>query len=38
MRMSVLATDVWASEKMKHVEAVAMQSATITTGRPPSRH
>src|SRR5262245_22717304 len=38
MRMSVLATDVWASERMKHVEASAMHKATATTGRPPSRH
>src|SRR5215470_8902613 len=36
--MSVLATDVYASEKMKHVEAAAMQEATSTTGQPPSRH
>src|SRR2546429_6555856 len=36
--MSVLATDVCAREKMKHVEAVAMHTATIRTGRPPSRH
>jgi hypothetical protein len=36
--MSVLATDVWASEKMKHVEASAMHEATSRTGRPPSRH
>ena len=36
--MSVLATDVCASEKMKHVEAVAMHTATMRTGRPPSRH
>src|SRR5439155_281028 len=28
----------FAREKMKHVEAVAMQTATIRTGRPPSRH
>jgi hypothetical protein len=34
----VFATAVWASEKMKHVEDSAMQAATITTGRPPSRH
>ncbi len=38
MRIKVLATEVWAREKMKQVEAVAMQSETITTGRPPSRH
>src|SRR5213594_4436955 len=38
MRISVLATEVCASEKMKHVEASAMQTATATTGRPPSRH
>src|SRR5215472_16166582 len=38
MRIRVLATDVYASEKMKHVEASAMQAATATIGRPPSRH
>ena len=36
MRISVLATDVWASEKMKHVDASAMHAATSQTGRPPS--
>src|SRR5262245_18788273 len=38
MRMSVLATVVWASEKMKHVEASDIHAATRNTGRPPSRH
>src|SRR5439155_299150 len=38
MRISVLATDVWASEKMKHVEDTAIHIAAITTGIPPSRH
>src|SRR5712691_3660608 len=38
MRISVLATDVCASEKMKHVEASAMHTATTRTGRPPPRH
>src|SRR5262249_36249123 len=38
MRISVLATDVWASEKTKHVEDTAMHTAAATTGRPPSRH
>src|SRR5437899_9668825 len=38
MRSSVLATDVWASEKMKHVEDTAIHIAAITTGIPPSRH
>lgn len=38
MRINVLATDVCASEKMKHVEAMAMHAATARTGRPPSRH
>src|SRR5882672_3014144 len=38
MRINVLATEVWASEKMKHVEASAMHAATARTGRPPSRH
>src|SRR5882724_246119 len=38
MRIKVLATDVCASEKRKHVEASAMQTATATTGAPPSRH
>src|SRR5262245_42373409 len=38
MRMRVLATVVWASEKMKHVEASDMHAATMNTGRPPSRH
>ena len=28
MRIKVLATEVWASEKMKHVEASAMHEAT----------
>lgn len=34
----MLATEVCASEKMKHVEASAMHVATAATGRPPSRH
>src|SRR5213594_232452 len=38
MRMSVLATDVCASEKMKHVDDTAMHTAAATIGRPPSRH
>src|SRR3989442_3536336 len=38
MRISVLATDVRDSAKMKHVEAVAMHTAAIRTGPPPSRH
>src|SRR2546425_6417807 len=38
MRISVLATDVRDSAKMKHVEAVAMHTAAIRTGAPPSRH
>src|SRR5262245_17474264 len=38
MRMSVLATVVCASEKMKHVEASDMHAATRNTGRPPSSH
>src|SRR4030095_5303281 len=38
MRMSVLATVVCGSEKMKHVDASAMHAATTKTGRPPSRH
>src|SRR5262249_10355948 len=38
MRISVLATEVWASEKTKHVEDTAMHTAAATTGRPPSRH
>src|SRR5712692_4862638 len=38
MRINVLATDVCASEKMKHVEASAMHTATTRTGRPPPRH
>src|SRR5262245_8035617 len=38
MRMRVLATVVWASEKMKHVEASDMHAATVNTGSPPSRH
>src|SRR5439155_6155681 len=38
MRIRLLATEVCASENRKHVEASAMQTATATTGRPPSRH
>src|SRR6185436_1370352 len=38
MRISVLATEVCAREKMKHVEASAMHEATSRTGRPPSHH
>src|SRR5262249_28980907 len=38
MRISVLATEVCASEKTKHVDDTAMQTAAATTGRPPSRH
>src|SRR5262249_12118369 len=38
IRISVLATDVCASEKMKHVEDTAMHTAAARTGRPPSRH
>src|SRR5687768_214527 len=38
MRMSVLATEVCASEKTKHVEAIAMHAATASIGRPPARH
>src|SRR4029453_5651141 len=38
MRMSVLATEVCASERMKHVEASDMHAATATPGAPSSRH
>src|SRR2546422_1683027 len=38
MRISVLETDVCASEKMKHVEAPAMHTAAASTGSPPCRH
>src|SRR6267142_6840097 len=38
MRRSVLATEVCASDRMKHVEASAMHVAAITTGKPPWRH
>src|SRR2546425_8369761 len=38
MRISVLATDVCASEKMKHVEDTAMHTAAAGPGPPPSRH
>src|SRR5215467_11736214 len=38
MRISVLATEVCASEKTKHVDDSAMQTAAATTGAPPSRH
>src|SRR5688572_18865882 len=32
MRISVLATDVYASDRMKHVDATAMQTAARTRG------
>src|SRR5256885_16768364 len=38
MSRSVLATEVCASDRMKHVEASAMHVAATATGRPPWRH
>jgi hypothetical protein len=38
MRISVFATDVRESERMKHVDAVAMHAAMPTPGQPVSRH